>query len=262
MNKPKRWPATDTEVVKGVHLLGPVDPHLAELYEAVRSREHRIHVDEIVKSLPYSGTLTAQASEWRIRARSLDRLTQALSEQGAGLRLLDIGCGNGWMSAALARAGHSVVALDMHRLELEQAARVFTGLDVTWCLGDPRNVSLPADGLDAIILAASIQYFDNATALLERLKGSLLPGGIIHVLDTVLYTDDIVARSAQERSIQYYTSLGVPGMAAHYHAHCLQALRDAGPLHVLDAPAGNGPLARLFGRGTPFHHVSLRRTAP
>lgn len=262
MNARMNWPATDTEVTNGVRILGRVDPHLVALYEAVRSREHRILSDEVVRALPNSGLRTAQAAEWRIRARSLARLIKALGEQGEGLRILDIGCGNGWMSAALSRAGHSVVALDMHRLELEQAARVFTTRAATWCLGDPRTVTLPKDGVDAIVLAASIQYFDDPSTLLQRLMTALRPGGRIHVLDTVLYADDHAAQAAKERSIQYYTALGVPGMAAHYHAHRLQTLANAGPLQVLCAPSGNRPLARLFGRGTPFHHVTLSRPRP
>jgi 2-polyprenyl-3-methyl-5-hydroxy-6-metoxy-1,4-benzoquinol methylase len=230
-----------------------------ELYEAVRTRENRIHSDDVVRALPSSGSRTPHAAEWRIRARSLRRLTTVLRSQGAGLRILDVGCGNGWMSAALAKAGHSVVALDMHRSELEQAARLFTGLDVTWCQGDPRSVPLPADRFDAIILAASLQYFEDLPTLFSRLMPSLRQAGTIHVLDTILYPDQGSAAAAQQRSQLHYTAMGVPEMAAHYHAHRLADLERTGPAMILMAPSGRRLMPRLLGRANPFHHVVIHR---
>jgi 2-polyprenyl-3-methyl-5-hydroxy-6-metoxy-1,4-benzoquinol methylase len=249
-------------LVNGVWQLGAVDPKLSALYEAVRSREQRIHADEVVRDLPASGGRTAHPAEWRVRARSLAELLSALRLHGSGLRVLDIGCGNGWMSAALAAEGHSVVALDMHGIELEQAARVFADRDVTWCLGDPRDTVLPSAHFDVVVFAASLQYFRDLPALFERVFPLLRPKASVHVVDTMLYPDRTAADAALERSRAYYATLGAGEMAGHYHAHCLDDLRTLGPMQVLRRPTKPGGLRWPWRERTPFHHVTITAPGP
>lgn len=257
MNARPSWMPPATSLVNGVWQLGAVDPILSALYETVRSREQRIHPDEVVRGLPASGKRTAHPAEWRVRARSLANLLRALRAQGNRLRVLDIGCGNGWMSAAIAAEGHSVVALDMHGIELEQAARVFADRDVTWCLGDPREVDLPSSHFDAVVFAASLQYFGDLPALFDRVRPSLVPGGAVHVLDTVLYADRTAAEAALERSRSYYAGLGAADMAGHYHAHCLNDLQAVGRTVVLHHPTSPGRPCWPWSVRTPFHHVTI-----
>lgn len=262
MNDRPSWMPAATPLVNGVWQLGTVDPTLSTLYENVRSREQRIHPDDVVRDLPASGKRTAHPAEWRMRARSLANLLRAFRAQGNRLRVLDIGCGNGWMSAAIAAEGHSVVALDMHGTELEQAARVFADRGVTWCLGDPRDVALPPSHFNAVVFAASLQYFIDLPTLFQRVLPLLGPGGSVHVLDTVLYPDRTAADAAVERSRSYYEALGASEMAGHYHAHCLDDLRAVGPMRVLHHPAPLGKPRWPWVKHTPFHHVTVTPPAP
>jgi SAM-dependent methyltransferase len=247
----------DARQVNGVWELGPVDGTFGALYHTVRTLEQRILPDGIVRGLPGAGSRTAHPAEWRIRERSLHRLLKTLSAAGRDLHVLDIGCGNGWMSAALAHAGHTVTGLDAHRDELEQAARVFPARNVTWCLGDPLHADLPAAGFDVVLFAASIQYFDDLAGLAQRARRLLRPGGEVHVVDTMLYPDRQAADEARARSRAHYARLGVEALAERYQALTPADLEPLGTVHVLHAPV-QGPLARLLGRATPFHHMIAR----
>ena len=109
----------------------------AKAYNSTRAKEGRLLKDAIVQDLPFSGSLTAQAPEWRVRERSMLRLLKHFARSGSELRVLEIGCGNGWLSARVTEAGHVVTAMDIHSEELDQARRVFTGSGIDWQLGDP-----------------------------------------------------------------------------------------------------------------------------
>ncbi len=261
MSKPPEWMPAEAGRVNGVWRAGTGTDAFAELYARARAREARILPDELVRGLPRSGERTAHAREWRVRAASLRRLIDLLERTGGGLRVLDIGCGNGWMSAAIAEAGHHVVAIDRHASELEQAVRVFSGRDVVWCAGDPWSVPLPEHGFDVVVMAASLQYFADLDALFLRLWELLRPAGAVHVLDTRLYGSRMEADAAAARSARYYQELGTAELAAHYHAHQLSDLLRQGRGTVLSAPRAGGPL-RLFRAPRPFHHVVLTRGTP
>jgi 2-polyprenyl-3-methyl-5-hydroxy-6-metoxy-1,4-benzoquinol methylase len=261
MNTSASFIPAGTPLVNGVWHLGPVDQRLSDAYHRVRAREQRIHSDQVVRDLPTSGSRTAHASEWRIRARSLRRLRKHLHDQGSALRILDIGCGNGWMSAALAADGHSVFALDAHLEELEQAARTFPDRNVTWCLGDPRDAALPAATFDIVLFAASLQYFPSLPDLFNAIVPALSPAGSVHVLDTMLYADERHKVEAQARSVAYYRSLEAPEMSFYYHAHALSELVGLGKVSELATPGGSGLLARLVRRNNPFHHVAVHPVA-
>ncbi|MBK9064924.1 MAG: class I SAM-dependent methyltransferase [Acidobacteria bacterium] len=58
------------------------------------------------------------AAQWRIRARTFDAFLRRVvapleRERGRALRVLDLGAGNGWLSARLAARGHRCVAADL-----------------------------------------------------------------------------------------------------------------------------------------------------
>jgi len=252
------WPPSDATCLNGVWHLGPVDEAIAGLYGRVRGSEQRILPDDLVRALPQVPPDHPHAAEWQVRATSMDRLLTDLGRAGHPLRVLDIGCGNGWLSARMARQGHRVTALDQHRSELEQAARTHGPTAATWCLGDPRTASLPTAHFDRIVLAASLQYFNDLPALFERLATLLAREGEVHILDTVLYPDQDAAVAAMERTRAYYARLHAPDMARHYHAHTVQALAGLGRVRTLARPAPWWSRMLHSARHAPFHHVVVR----
>ncbi|HEY0976715.1 MAG TPA: class I SAM-dependent methyltransferase [Flavobacteriales bacterium] len=243
--------------VNGVHLLEPPSDFEQE-YAAVRTRERRVLNDDQVRLLP-DGSALPNASEWRIREAGMLRLLGCLKVHAPAGQVLEIGCGNGWLAARMQRAGHHVVGIDPFTAELEQAARVFPDGPV-FVRAQPFTPALPRDHFDAVVFAASIQYFADADAVLQRALQLVRPGGRVHVLDTILYPDAAAARAAVERSNAYFTRMGHPGMIGRYHAHQRAALMALPGARLLDRP---GPFLRLRSRlgasPSPFTHLELSR---
>jgi SAM-dependent methyltransferase len=97
-----------------------------------------------------------------------------------GARLIDVGCGSGSVSAALARAGYDVTGVDGHRTLLEAAARRPEKL--TLCLHDiARGLGeLPErGGYDLAALFDVIEHFDDPAAVLADAVRCVRPNGIV-----------------------------------------------------------------------------------
>lgn len=195
------------------------------LYLAVREREGRVLSDEMALRLPFTAPDSRQQREWAWRRRSFSRFRRYLARRfrGREFSLLDLGCGNGWMSLRLAGLpGAGIWAADVNLPELQQGARLaaITGLsNIRFVFADILENTLPEGHFDLVVLAASVQYFPNVSTLVAALKRVLKPGGDIHFLDSPFYPDEVRRLSAREASRQYYTRLGVPEMAEYYHHH-------------------------------------------
>lgn len=208
---------------------------LEKQYIEVRGLEGRLPSDEEVGRLPVVPAGHPLAAEWRVRAWTAARLLAYLERRPELAVVLDVGCGNGWMSAGLAgAAGRMVYGLDVNRPELEQAARVFGGDPrLAFLFADITAGDLPAASVDLVLLAGAVQYFPDLGKLVPCLLRLLRPGGEVHILDSPFYAGQGAAR-ARNRSERYYRRLGCPGMAARYHHHRFEDLAPFAPLCLHD----------------------------
>ncbi len=98
--------------------------------------------------------------------RACRRLLRYLKARGGSGPLLELGCGNGWLSRRLAEGLRcEVCGVDVNRAELAQAARVFAASPrLSFVAGDIHTLPLPPPRFDAIVLPACIQYFADPRA--------------------------------------------------------------------------------------------------
>jgi SAM-dependent methyltransferase len=99
--------------------------------------------------------------------------------QTPAARVLDLGCGTGRLTLALASAGHLVTGVDPARASLD-AARAKPGAErVTWVEGTARSV--PAADFDVATMTAHVAQFlvadEEWRAALRDLCRCLVPGG-------------------------------------------------------------------------------------
>ena len=108
-----------------------------------------------------------------------DDLFLALANETPRSRVLDLGCGTGRLTLALAGAGHAVTGLDPAQASLD-AAKAKRGAErVTWIRGTAE--SLPGGAFDLALMTGHVAQFfvDDAlwAATLADLRRSLVPGG-------------------------------------------------------------------------------------
>jgi ubiquinone/menaquinone biosynthesis C-methylase UbiE len=196
-----------------------------KLYLAVRQKEKRLYSDEEVMQLPYVHPKHIHHKEWLIRQSSFEKLIEYLRQRQKPLKILEVGCGNGWMSNKLAEGGFTTIGVDVNSFEIEQAKRVFANNKaVNFVYGNILKENLCKDEkFDVIVLAASVQYFSDLGPLLNYLLSLLNSEGEIQVIDSNFYSEK-QAQKAKQRSLNYYRTMGFGEMAKHYYHHLWDSL--------------------------------------
>ena len=157
-----------------------------------------------------------------MRKDSFTRLLKYLHTKKQYLRILDLGCGNAWMSAGLAKEGHEVTAMDLNKTELLQASRVFSKDNLELVYADIFQAP-PLGKYDLIIISAALQYFKDTDSLFGQLGNYLKSEGELIIMDTFLYPDTEV-KSAQQRSKAYFEKMETDSMEAYYFHHSISLL--------------------------------------
>jgi 2-polyprenyl-6-hydroxyphenyl methylase/3-demethylubiquinone-9 3-methyltransferase len=101
----------------------------------------------------------------------------------AGKRILDVGCGGGIFSEALARGGAQVVAFDASERSLE-AAREHArqaGLEIDYRRSAAEEFQ-PEGEFDAVMTVDVLEHVEDVDATLEMASGALSSGGILGFL--------------------------------------------------------------------------------
>jgi SAM-dependent methyltransferase len=226
----------------------------AEKYILLRQKEQRIYTDEEVARLPDIDAAHPHSKEWLLRKKSNDRLLEYLQKKNKNLNVLEVGCGNGWLSARLSKITNGeVIGSDINTIELAQAKRVFGQIsNLRFIYGD--MLSQMKMQFDVIVFSASIQYFHSIKEILSSALDRLAHGGEIHILDTAFYTEKNVDL-AKKRSIDYYTSMGFPEMAGHYFHHCLTDLSSFDYTILYDPFSWRN---KLSNQQSPFYWIKLK----
>src|SRR5205085_10645097 len=131
-------------------------------------------------------------NEWMLREESWKRLQKYLSRKMTPMKVLEVGCGNGWLSQRLSDlSGCVVTGIDINAQEINQAKRVFDHIGKLKFLQCRMNdEKLDNEEFSLIVFAASMQYFPSLQNVLREALDKLAKGGEIHIIDTAFYTRD------------------------------------------------------------------------
>lgn len=202
-----------------------------EQYYLLRKQEGRICTDEDLERLPFASPSPSLDAEWQVRKISARKLFHYLQSKKRMLRILEAGCGNGWLAHYLSGIkGSEVTGIELNSYELEQAKRVFKKNNLSFTGGSYPG-ALANQQFDIIVFAASIQYFNPLPGIISSSINLLEHGGELHFIDSHFYSEPDLLH-ARQRSREYFTSIGFPGMIPFYHHHRLDDLLEAGAIRM------------------------------
>lgn len=201
------------------------EQNFEQLYFSLREKEGRIYTDEQLLHLPGIEKEHPHFAEWQLRKESYLRLENYLRKRVFPVKILEVGCGNGWLSHRLSfLPGTGITGIDINRIELQQAQRVFTHISNLHFINTTIDTMEPGE-FDHIIFAASIQYFSSLRKIIGIARQKLKQRGEIHILDTCFYKEKEV-KEAQKRTVDHFDRFGFPGMSAFYFHHSLDELNS------------------------------------
>lgn len=79
-----------------------------------------------------------------------------------GLRVLDLGCGEGKNANAYAEAGAEVIAVDCSRVALENGMKAFPAAGIRWIRSDAKSYLENADLFDVVIMYGLLHCLSSA----------------------------------------------------------------------------------------------------
>lgn len=215
--------------------LQEIAPFVAQ-YRRVRADDgYRPVNPAYYRSLPDVDPRDPQAATWRIRRESFRHLCRrVLPFMGhRPLRILDLGAGNGWLCHRLTVLGHACVAVD--RLDDTEdglgAVRHYRAA-FTCLQADFDGLPLAAGQFDLAIFNASLHYSSDPTSTLRHARERLVPGGILVVMDSPMFSTEAAGRQmllAREAGLAVMCGPPVScGVGYLTESGLARAARDAG----------------------------------
>ncbi|MGE5344607.1 MAG: class I SAM-dependent methyltransferase [Acidithiobacillales bacterium] len=189
-------------------------------YAALRRSEGRGGSASARLALPYV-TTGPVAVQWRVRARTYDRfvgevLAPLERSIGRPLAILDLGAGDGWLSARMAERGHFALAFD---IRLDAVDGLGAGADFARRIGRGfARVAAPFDALpvgdaafDLAVFNASLHYASDLSRALAEARRAVRTGGRIAILDSPFYrrpeAGEAMVREKERRTRETFPDL-------------------------------------------------------
>ena len=118
--------------------------------------------------------------QWR--KRFVRTLASRLS---SGAKVLDLACGTGDLTKALAQRGWQVTGLDISAEMMEVGKGKCAGLapQPAFVLGSAESIPFADASFDAVTIAFGLRNFDHRSQCLQEIRRVLKPGGTLAVLE-------------------------------------------------------------------------------
>lgn len=140
-------------------------------------------------SLAYFNTLSAQNR--RSPGQTWDTIALAFSRMLWGLRVADIGCGNGRLSALLASSGNDVIGVDNAEEQIKLARELYQGRQgLSFAVADSEELPFPDESMDVAIFSHSLHHMPSPERSLTEAARTVVAGGRIVLVDLAAHSEE------------------------------------------------------------------------
>ncbi|HEV2891396.1 MAG TPA: class I SAM-dependent methyltransferase [Frankiaceae bacterium] len=107
---------------------------------------------------------------------------------------LDVACGGGFSTRALAAAGHRVLATDLTPESVAAARGATESARVAWAIGAAERLPVRTESVNVAACRIAPHHFADVAAFVDEVARVLIPGGMFLLVDTTVPEDDDLAR--------------------------------------------------------------------
>lgn len=161
----------------------------------------RVTTSSSSETLAFTGERFVPELHGDIELEHLHRYLQAC-EIAAGKVVLDIACGEGYGSAALAKKADKVYGVDIAVEAVRHAQERYSKANLEFMLGSCSNIPLPDASIDMVVSFETIEHHEHHELMMQEIKRVLRPTGILLI-------------SSPDK--QYYSAAAGPNYSNPYH---------------------------------------------
>ena len=158
----------------------------------------------------------------RLLAKKRANLVKNILPESA--KVLDIGCGQGWVLDYLQRMGCEVTGVEVSEQAATHARQV---LNLNILIGDVRDINLKPGDYDCVIIWHVLEHVKDPMGLLEHIKMLLKPEGILLVA-----VPDFASLESKTTNMGWF-HLDVPRHLSHFEKHQLEQFFTRKGFHKL-----------------------------
>lgn len=113
-----------------------------------------------------------------LRAENRLRNPWIISHLKTKQKIVDLGCGAGFLTNALAKEGHSVTGVDLSKSSLEVARKYDTTKSVIYLEADATSSTLAPHSYDVVCAMDLLEHVNDAQKVIQEAAKLLKPGGL------------------------------------------------------------------------------------
>lgn len=201
------WPLVDgVRRYVNAELSRTLDPFLEAFQDHRAVRGDRILEPALFHRLPEAGA-DLDPGLWNLRLYDLKLITRLLSDRASpgGLRILDVGAWNGWLSHRLSALGHHVTATDVFVDAQDGLGAVrhyphkFLAVQA-----DQERLHLFEGPFDLVVAQRCAGYFVDLARSIRQMQALVAPGGVLLFTGVNVYRDPRTIRTQLAQEARHF----------------------------------------------------------
>ncbi|GAB5492494.1 MAG: hypothetical protein Phog2KO_27090 [Phototrophicaceae bacterium] len=120
-----------------------------------------------------------------------EHINKLLNTIESGMTVVELGCGAGWFTLAMAQQGADALGLDISEKSLTVARDYYESIQdsvsgtATYAYADLNNLDLAPNSYDVIVVKATLHHLVNMRHVIENIHQALKPNGLFWISDTL-----------------------------------------------------------------------------